>query len=425
MGEERSIPAPPLPRRREREILTEIPSVLGLVLWQEARHLRDWAETPVSARGVLFPSPPLHARVLALRRQARAEAGDDLTDPLTVFQRLLTSGAEADPRQLASACEKVALWAIKHEHVETAIEYAEAAAITDPLDAKRANLAGRLTRNAHENARAEIWFRRGIGLARLQRDKIELARGHLGRGILYQEMGRLRSAKKHMHTGARVARSQGLDWLAAEAEHDLMLLLAVHGRHAEAEQHAKLALRWYGSRHARFPLFAADIALLLVFERNYHDAARLARGALRHIEHPASRSVVLALLARALVGAGFPDELDRLRRRVVGIVKAHREREAVALWHLAAAERAARRWVAAEESAGRSLAIALRQGDRETSKFAARLLTAIQARKLAPPPGALRKDPEYRSFYEELSARLSKWSPERRALSAVRSAWVA
>ena len=50
MGEERLILPPPLQRRRESEILNELPNVLGLVLWQDVRHLHAWVEAADAAR---------------------------------------------------------------------------------------------------------------------------------------------------------------------------------------------------------------------------------------------------------------------------------------------------------------------------------------------------------------------------------------
>lgn len=422
MGEERSIPSPPAPRRSEGEILREFPTTAGLVLWLDVRHVRDWVQTPFEMRGAVFPSP-LKRSVLTLRLEARAECGE-IADALIAFEHLLTNPTEANPREIAQTCARIATWAAERACNQTAIEYAETAALVDPINPALANLAGRITRNASEFGRAELWFRRGIGYARLKDDKVELARGHLGRGILCQEMGQVGCAKKHMHAGARVAKEKGLDWLAAEAQHDLMLLLAVNGRYREAEKHADFAVKWYGARHPRLPLFAADVALLMVLQSQYRSAARLSRAALRHVPDPAARAVILALLARALVGAGFRDELDRLRRRVLALVRDHGEREAVALWHLAAAEHAGRRWRDAEVRAVRALELASERRDRETARLSSRLLTEIRGKKPAP-EAVSRRDPELAGLVEAVSSRLSNWSLERRTLSPVRAAWVA
>jgi tetratricopeptide (TPR) repeat protein len=422
MGEERVILRPPLQRRREGEILDEVPEPLGLVLWQDVRHLRAWAESSDEARAGLFHPPTPRSRLL--RREAQLSAGA-LGDALAAFGALTAAPLAAQVRRLTEGCVQVAGWALEGGRTQTAIEYAEVAALLDPADPALANLAGRVTRNAGELARAEVWFNRAIGFARMQGKPIELTRAHLGYGILCQELGRVQCAMRHFNSGSRLARKEGLEWLAAEVQHDLALLLTVRGRFPLAEKHAQLALRWYGKRHERFPLFAADVALMMVMERNYHLAARIARGALKHVSHPAARAVILALHARALAGAGHVDELDRIRRRALRITQEYREREAVVLWHLAAAERLAGRWEEAERSAAAALEIARSRRDRETARLSRRLLAAVQARRPAPPPGPPRRDPEFLEFVETLTRRLSTWSPERRARSPLRAAWAA
>src|SRR3954467_7823615 len=94
MGEERLILPPPVERRREGEILNELPSVLGLVLWQDVRHLHGWAEASDAARSprrdllapspetFFNPSPPIW--VIAKRRDARAQC-PELAGALDAF----------------------------------------------------------------------------------------------------------------------------------------------------------------------------------------------------------------------------------------------------------------------------------------------------------------------------------------------------
>src|SRR3954465_5659701 len=206
MGEERLILPPPLQRRRESEILNELPNVLGLVLWQDVRHLHAWVEAAEAVRpqrrarsegrGALpdlypgaasrfrpspkdffTPSPP--PWVVAKRRDAPAQCGE-LAAALDELQAVAAAPASVGRAAVADACRQVVEWALAHEHTQTAIEFAEAAAVVAPEDPAMANLAGRVTRNAGEHGRAEVWFNRGIGYAREQNNKIELTRGHLG-----------------------------------------------------------------------------------------------------------------------------------------------------------------------------------------------------------------------------------------------------
>jgi tetratricopeptide (TPR) repeat protein len=451
MGEERLILPPPLQRRRESEILNELPNVLGLVLWQDVRHLHAWVEAssavrpqrrarpgiprarpdpqpgsvPISRpspKDFFNPSPP--PWVIAKRRDARAQCGE-LAPALDEFWAVVASPLSVDRAAVAGGCRQVVEWALAHEHTQTAIEFAEAAALVAPEDPAMANLAGRVTRNAGEHARAEVWFNRSIGYSREHAHGIELTRAHLGKGILCQELGRVRCAMHHFNIGSRKARKQGIEWLAAEVQHDVMLLLTVRGRYGEALKHAGLALRWYGKRHERFPLFAADVALLLVLERNYSLAARISKAALRHVANPTARSVILSLHARALAGVGMVDELGRLRKRVLRLLEDYHEKEPVALWHLAAAERLARRWETAAATAERALELAKTRGDRETEMLTNRLLIAIRTRKPAPPLSSPRRDGEFIEFVQTLNARLAAWSPEQRTHSELRAKWAA
>src|SRR5688500_2330255 len=119
MGEERAIPTPPRRRGREIQILQEVPGVLGMILWQELRHLHAWADPAVQDRAALFHAP-MSTRALALRREARAGAGE-IAPALLTFQGVVTSPMEADHAQVARACSSVVAWAVERDHVETAI----------------------------------------------------------------------------------------------------------------------------------------------------------------------------------------------------------------------------------------------------------------------------------------------------------------
>src|SRR4051812_204892 len=115
MGGERIIPAPPRSRKREGAILNEVPNVLGLVLWQDLRHLRDWTESAPEVRTRLF-NPPTRD-VLAKRRDARACAGEILP-PLDTFAAMKADPIKGDPLELGAACEKIVEWALEREYTQ-------------------------------------------------------------------------------------------------------------------------------------------------------------------------------------------------------------------------------------------------------------------------------------------------------------------
>jgi tetratricopeptide (TPR) repeat protein len=408
MGEERIIPVPPLPRHREGEILDELPNPAGLVLWQDVRHVRDWAESAPERRSGLFPPPT--AETIAKRKDARAYAGE-LAPLLDVFAAMKTGPLHVKPAELGRACERVVSWALEHDHAQTAIEWAEVAALVDAASPRLANLAGRVTRNANLYDRAELWFKRGLGFARDQDDTIELIRGHLGYGTLCKEMGRVNGARRHLNAGANMAWREGPPSLAAEAQHDLCAMLIVRGHLAEAASRAQKALTWYPKSHQRIPFFAADVALMLVLGRRFLSAGRLVRLVLRSVQQPSARATILALGARAFSGAGEPEESAVLRRRALKLLDRHRGMEPVTRWHLADAQRLAGNWEAAEQEAETTLAVAIGQNDREIERLTRILLKLIRRRKAAPPKTSGSR--EFHSFLNELAERVSAWSPRR------------
>jgi tetratricopeptide (TPR) repeat protein len=410
MGEERLIPAPPPARRRVMELLDEVPTVLGLVLWQDVRHLRDWAESSAAQRAELF-NPGLPTQVVAKRREARASA-PELSGALDTFAALKADPVAADPVRLGVASAQVVDWALTRDFRQTAIEWAEVAAPVDPESPGLANLAGRLTRNANEYDRAELWFRRGLGFAREQHDTIELIRAHLGYGRLCTELGRIKGARTHLNRGSRLAWKEGPPSLAAEAQHDLCAFLISRGYLTEAEDRARRALRWYPKNHPRLPFFAADVALLFVLERNFLAAARILKVVVKLVDRPAPRAVILALFARALSGAGFDFEAESLRRRSLRLLEKNPLVEPLTRWHLADAERLGGRWDIAEQDARRAIEASEELNDRETEIHARRLLAAIASREVAAPRPP-RSDDEFRDLVNSLRTRIAEWSPRR------------
>ena len=424
MGDKHKVPPAPYRRHRELQMLDELPPAAGVVLWQYVRHLRDWVETPAELRPALF-HPQLPPWVLAKRRDAAAEV-PELAGALATLASFTAARPGAEPRRAAAACQEVAEWAEQRQHVHTAVEYAEAAAGLEPDEPCRANAAGRLTRNCGDFSRAEIWFERGIGLARHRGDRVEYTRGHLGAGILCMATGREGRARRHLNRASNIAMRDGHEWLAAEAQHDLFHFMTVHGHYTEAEIHARRALRWYPTHHARFPLFVADVSFLLVCQGHFSAAAALLREVLRVVTDRGARLVIVSLLVRAHAGAGRWKEFELARARLLKLLATPSEWEAAARWNLAEAERSAGGWDAAESSAKNAVELARARHDSETERFARRLLSDI-AGKVPAPAEAKRTDDAFRIFVTTLTTRLSEWAPTRRgrAPTLTRRDWAA
>jgi tetratricopeptide (TPR) repeat protein len=423
MGEKKIIPQPPLRRGREDELLVETPPELAVVLWQYVRHLRDWIRAVDGERQVLFnPAPP---RWVAEKWKAASEIVPELADELLEIESLLRSPLEVNPLPVACASERIARWAEAEGHRETALQFAELAAALDAAEPRRANLAGRLTRDAADFARAEVWLERGIGLARQKKDWVEYTRGHLGAGIMCMRLGREARARRHLNTASSIAMREGHEWLAAEAQHDLFHFMTVRGNYVDAEVHARRALRWYPKHHPRLPFFAADVAFLLVCGRHYSAAAGLLRRFVR-VVRPPQNVLGFSLLVRALACAGREKEFESARMRVLDLLGRHAEYEAAARWNLAHAERAVGMWNAARSNARAAAELARAQRDAETEQLARKLLDEIEAGE--PSPAEIqRTDTAFRELLHTLAARLAEWSPTRRgrSRSLSRSEWAA
>lgn len=410
MSDERIISSPPPILKSEGEILRELPNTLGLVLWQDLRHLQDWAESSDEVRGRLFQIPTLE--VHAKRREARL-AATELSGALDLFAGLKLDPASAEPPVIAAACDQVVRWSLHHEHMRTAVEWADLAARVDLLNPKRANIAGRLTRLVNAYYQSEVWFKRGIRLAQDQKNVAEQVWGHLGYGRLCQEIGWVAGARKHLGRGSQLAWKDGPPSLAASAQHDLAAMLMVRGHLDEAAATARRALMWYPKNHVRLPYFAADVGLMLVLGSRFAAAARIVRAALRSIKQPSVRTMVTALGARAFAGMGEPEESAVMRRRSLKMLEKHNQLELVTRWHLADAQRLAGKWDAAEAEAQETLSKAVAEKDHEVVRLTRILLRLITERRSARPNR--RTDAELRDFVQLLNQRLQEWSPRRRS----------
>jgi len=398
-------------------MLGEAPPGLAVVLWQYVRHLRDWlGATPEERRALFHAEPP--PWILEKRQEARALCGE-LAGDLGAVEAVLASPPAADLQRLAGACERLARWADREGWAETGIHFAELAARFDPEEPRLANLAGRLTRNAHEHPVAETWLERGIGLARRRADWVEYTRGHLGAGILCMWTGSEERARRHLNTASTIAMREGHEWLAAEAQHDLFHFMAIRGQYVDAELHARRALAWYPKHHQRFPFFAADVAYLLVCQRHYSAAIVLLRSFVRLVEPP-HNVLGLSLLARALAAAGRLEEFEQTREQLLDLLRDHGEHEAGARWHLAYAERAAGSWDAARASARAAVELARARHDHELEQLARAALAEIDAGERAQPEPR-RKERKFTELVDTIVLRLLSWSPTRRGRSRSRS----
>lgn len=188
------------------------------MLWKLVHHLRHWTGTPVAARGELF-TPTAHGTI---RRQLHTVAPPDLRpalDQILVIFPLPThpppppddgANAEHDPepigRVVAAAAREVARWAHAQRYPQTALEYAQIAALAAPEDARLAYEVGRRAYLARQLARAETWLHHALHLARGRRQPRLSARVHLSLGIVAAARGDAESARHHLRRAERGAK---------------------------------------------------------------------------------------------------------------------------------------------------------------------------------------------------------------------------
>lgn len=421
MGERHALPQQPPWRRPEVQIFDEVPEALALVLWQGLRHVRAWYQAPASRPAELFhPHPRLAAE--SRLRDARA-AAPELRAALDGLLAITRSPLTAADRDVAAARAEIARWAEQNGHAQTAILFAEAAAVLAGGDPAFANHAGRLTRNAGEFARADLWFQRAIGLARSADASVEYTRAQLGYGSLWHTLGDVERARKHDNRGSVAAMRQGLEWLAAEAQHDIFALLAEFHLFDQAEVHARRALTWYPKRHERLPLLAADVAYVFICRGQFVPASALLKDVLRVVRIPSQRALIAASYVAAEAGCGRDRTLPQARRRIMKALADRPDMLAAAQMHLANAARLACMWQLAQADAVSVVTFAKLHQNRSLERIANDVLQRIARRVRAdgePGPTSL-------ELIEVLRSRMAGWAPSHvgQSRSRIRREWVA
>jgi hypothetical protein len=375
-------PAPSWPRD-ETALLTEADAPLSLLLWQRARDVRLWALAGDGGRGGLFAGQePVESDL-----EAGEGAADGLSAPLRTLRALVRFPELITAADLRTSCIAVSEWAEGEHMPETALHFAEAAALADPTSAHAAGVAGSACTALAADQRAEVWLTRAIRTARRMRDWEWYIRAHLRMGMLAYELGHLTRARRAFHRAHWAAMWAGYKTYAAKAHHDLLLLECSCGTYEMGERHARLALELHPARFPRLPYLAHDVAYLLTCHGAYADALDLLDATLPHLVRPWERAAVLGTVAKAAAGAG------------------HRERHAAAIADLLLLESTADSYAAAalvlaaegaallgeeeraQRLAARALMLAERRREREAQRRARRVLDGERDQPLAPPVG--------------------------------------
>jgi tetratricopeptide (TPR) repeat protein len=400
------VPLPPASQRHTFDFCGEVEGALGVVLWKRVRAVKLWAATRRERRRGLFTPPSGRTREQFLCAVTQAP---ELREPLATLTALVRWPERARPSAVAAACLAVAEWAEEQGKLETALQFAEAAAAARPRDPGAAAMAGQFCTRVAAVDRAVVWLQRAVVLARRALDRVWYIRAHLRLGHLMFHLGDYDQARRLYVLAGRMAARTGRRALAGQAQHDLFTVACEVGTYEDAENHAWKALELYPVRHPGVPFLAHDYAWLLNREGFFSSAHVLLRATLPHIA-PHRRLPILGSLARACAGTGDREGYGAAVGEVLRLAGETGEGAAAALIHVSGAARHFGDWVLVETAAARALDVAVQRGETEPQQRALAILEGLAARE----PGLPDRTPPDGSRISELTAqflvRLRKWS---------------
>lgn len=281
-------------------VLVEVPDEMAMHVLKALRLALAWSGPPGTHAPMLRRAEMdrWEAEVVALPRH------DGLWEPLVVLAGQLRRPARAQAAAVGKSCLAVAEWATGAGAVETALLFAEAAALAWPENARLAWVAGRLFRTHGRYRHAEYWLRRAARVA-VWGDDFEtqdLALNSLGN--LFSQQGSFVDALTYLTRALSVARKHRTKDRQAAVTHDLFAVAVLTGDHSRAERLAVGAFRLYGPGHPNLPKLAHDVAQLWLRQGRFPLALPVLRVLLRFFDPPQDRVRVLASIARAAAACG-------------------------------------------------------------------------------------------------------------------------
>lgn len=389
---------------------------LALVLWSSVRHVHLWASVPQERRADLFP---LHHPWFTERVASAARQAPHLEPALAVFARLLRSGGQVPPPELAGACVQVSEWATRSGRHRTAALYAEAAAAADPADAALAINAGEACfrcGGADLVHRSEQWLRRALVLAKQasRSRRLLTIRAFLALGNWAREVGHVEEARYYYQRAGRRAKRYTRPRYHAVAQHNLFgLVIVAGGTVEEGIALSGASLDGYPARDASLPRLAHDVAYWMT--RLGHD--RLALGILRAlppmIEQSDLQLLAYGTLAYAAARAGEAELFHTARREVLSRAHDQAPSAAPALVHLAEAARTQGAWEAGAQHAREALRLARQRQDPAVEQAALESLARIASRDASGPQPTGQNAGTLESLAERVAVRLRRARPHR------------
>jgi hypothetical protein len=280
-------------------VIDEWRSPAAVLPWQALRDAILWArraEAPVR----LFTFTASERRAVEL-----ADPGipDDIRAPLTVLSRVLSPTPTLAREELAEACRAISKWAETNALPQTAISFAQGAALIHTTHAGHAYQVALLCRRAAEYERAETWYRRALRLAKLAGDNHTAALAWSGLGNLLIQRGLYDAAKLAHLRAFRIARRQGLWIVKGNALHDLFTIAVDLGHVVEAERLARQAFQAYPTNSDFLPALACDVASHWMHQGFYDRAITVFRAALPLLRLRSVHLLIVSVIARAAAGA--------------------------------------------------------------------------------------------------------------------------
>jgi tetratricopeptide (TPR) repeat protein len=366
------------------DILREVGSEAGVLLWQSYRNVMFWATAEPGERGELF-SPAAGPKRLADVSAARLP--HELTGPLTTIGTLLSAPEDTPLDPVAEACTAIATWADEERHAATALAFTQAAALAQPRNAVLALRVGQVARTRNEIARAETWFRHAIMISRQVGDWDTYARAYLALGNMAIKRGAFPVAHRMHIKALRASRRKGLPALQGRAAHDLFVVACETSRHAQAEDYARVAFRAYGPEDPGMYKLAHDVAYLWMEQGHFARALPVFEAVRPHFVSPLDRIMLVTNIARASGGVG---DREGFRKAWVEANRLAKDPEARPLLpgsmlDLARGAASLGEWDRAEQAAEQALASAKEQRQAKVMFSAETLLDAIRnGRKVQP-----------------------------------------
>lgn len=405
-------PAPPAPAWQE-EIsgLKDVSDSLAVSLWRMLRCVRLWSDTEPGKREGLFN---LAGESQESMGYACAEA-PQLIEPFGTFAFMRRAPSQASNKQVAEACRQVVEWAESHSLMQTAMHFAEAAAIVAHEAPSLSRYAATMCRRCALYDRSASWYERAYELAvrlrhtNLTASRDESIRALLGYGSLMHFLGRFEEAQKFYQLAAKRARRFKRRSLAAQALHDLLTFSAELGPYDVGLEYAASALDLYSIHAPQIPGLAHDWGFLLVQNRFYTHSVPVLKLAASLVPAPGLQALFWGTLARAAAGAGRVDLAGEAKHKAFSRIQLFDEYAPAVLIHLTEATRALGQWDEARSLAELAVQSARERQVIEPERIALDLVEQVKNHVVPPreeqPPESTRIE----LLNRRMLARLRQW----------------